>query len=52
MNEAWTWLLNFTGVNSGDNSFATYVQLLVGVWWEHQHLGATRYVDRAVSTKQ
>jgi hypothetical protein len=25
MNEAWTWLLNFTGVNNGDNSFATHM---------------------------
>lgn len=25
MHEAWTWLLNFTGINNGDNSFATHM---------------------------
>lgn len=25
MNEIWTWILNFTGVNNGDNSFATHM---------------------------
>jgi|GEM_PF-1476122 len=25
MNEVWTWILNFTGVNNGDNSFATHM---------------------------
>ncbi len=25
MNEIWQWILNFTGVNNGDNSFGTHM---------------------------
>jgi hypothetical protein len=25
MHEIWTWILNFTGVNNGDNSFGTHM---------------------------